>query len=73
MIPRHIIGTRQIWTACLAMLSLFWCVLIPSYYLPIYFQTVRNTTPSTSGVNTIPGLVTQLVFAVGGGFLSKLT
>ena len=71
MIPWHIVGKRQIWTSCLAMAFLFWSVLISSYYLPIYFQTVRNKSPFTSGVNTLPSLISQLVFAVGGGFLSE--
>ncbi|KAI1172626.1 MFS general substrate transporter [Nemania sp. FL0916] len=40
-----------------------------SYFLPIYFQAVLNTTPTGSGTNFLPYAIGTLFFAVLGGVL----
>lgn len=45
-------------------------VLCNSYYLPVYFQAVKNVSPILSGVYMLPGILFQLVFAVMSGLLS---
>lgn len=70
MIPLSMIVQRTVWTSCLFMIGLFGTVLTLSYYLPIYFQAVRNDSPIMSGVSLLPIMLSQVTFAVGSGFLS---
>jgi len=40
-----------------------------SYYLPIYFQSVKGATPTLSGVYLLPSVIAQLICAIGAGKL----
>lgn len=71
MIPLKLIAKRQIWTSCLLGACLFASILGTSYYLSIYFQSVRQLTPFKAGVSMLPAIIGQLVFAVCCGALSK--
>lgn len=73
MIPLAVVRERVVWTSCLTMLFLFTTIFTTSYYLPIYFQSIKGVSPLTSGVYMLPSIVTQLVFAVVSGFLSGFT
>lgn len=42
--------------------------LVTSYYLAIYFQGVRGKMPALSGVYMLPGIVSQMISGVVGGF-----
>ena len=53
------------------MFLFFGCLQIASYYLPIYFQTVRGSTAIVSGVHMLPNVLSQLVSTVGSGALGK--
>lgn len=70
MIPLSMVVQRTVWTSCLFMIGLFGTVLSLSYYLPIYFQAVRNDSPIMSGVSLLPMMVSQVICAVGSGILS---
>jgi hypothetical protein len=71
MIPLHLVKKREIWTSCLSMVFLFTTIFTASYYFPIYFQSVKDASPFMSGVYMLPSLVSQLLFAVVSGLLSK--
>lgn len=71
MAPFSILKIRHVWTACCVMFLFFGCLQIASYYLPIYFQTVRGTTAIVSGVHMLPNVLSQLVATVGSGALGK--
>lgn len=71
MIPLPIIRKREIWTACLTMLFLFVTVFIAAFYLPIYFQSIKEASPFMSGVYMLPGILSQLVIGISGGFLAQ--
>ncbi|XXH02499.1 hypothetical protein Hte_008875 [Hypoxylon texense] len=38
-----------------------------SYFLPIYFQAVLEASPTTSGVDLLPTIITAMPFAMGAG------
>lgn len=40
---------------------------IVNYYLPIYFQAVRGATPTMSGVDLLPSILSQMIFAIVSG------
>ena len=46
-------------------------LFITTFYLPIYFQSVQNASPLTSGVRLLPSIVSQLIFAILSGGLGK--
>lgn len=71
MIPLAMIAKRTVWSSCIYMMSLFAVVLCATYYLPVYFQAVKNDTPLMSGVHMLPSILSQLLFAVSAGILSK--
>ncbi|GJN66500.1 hypothetical protein PLICBS_000518 [Purpureocillium lilacinum] len=71
MIPFPIVKKKEIWTSCLSMLFLFTTIFAASYFLPIYFQSVKGATPFKSGLYMLPSILSQLVFAVASGFLSQ--
>lgn len=71
MIPLPIIKQREVWTSCLTMMFFFTTVFVAAFYLPIYFQSVKNATPFQSGVDMLPAILSQIVFAVAIGGLSE--
>ncbi|KAJ5219112.1 uncharacterized protein N7498_001211 [Penicillium cinerascens] len=69
MIPLSMVAKRTVWSSCLVMVSLFAMVLSAAYYLPVYFQAIKNETPLMSGVYMLPSILSQLAFAVISGAL----
>ena len=71
MIPLSLIGKRQIWSSSVVMLCMMVSIFIATYYLPLYFQSVKGASPLQSGVDTLPSMFSQLIFAVLSGVLGK--
>lgn len=74
MIPLPLIRRRVIWSSCLNYACLFGSMLITTYYLPIYFQAVRNATPTLSGVDLLPSILSSVLFGIicGGLGMTEL-
>ncbi|PYH88185.1 hypothetical protein BO71DRAFT_404072 [Aspergillus ellipticus CBS 707.79] len=70
MIPGHLLKRRIIWCSCLAMAMMFGQTIMLAYYLPIYFQAVRDKSALVSGVDLLPNILCQLVMAVTSGILT---
>lgn len=71
MIPWSIVRKRQVWTSCFYLGFFSGSMLVYSYYLPIYFQAVKDVSPTLSGVYMLSGIGPQLVMAIGSGVISK--
>lgn len=69
MIPLSMVRRRIVWCSCLVILLFFGSTLIASYYMPIYFQSVRDATPTMSGVYILPAILSQILFATVSGYL----
>ncbi|KAJ5183451.1 hypothetical protein N7492_001067 [Penicillium capsulatum] len=69
MIPLAMVAQRTVWSSCIFLMCVFAMVLCASYYLPIYFQAVRNDSPLMSGVHLLPSILSQLLLAVSSGAL----
>lgn len=71
LIPRTLMSKRPVWSSCatygLSMGSLF----TASYYLPIYFQEIRGSSPFMSGVQILPNIIPQVIMAVLCGALGN--
>jgi hypothetical protein len=73
MIPFSVIRKRVVWSSCLVMALFFGALLVFSYYLPIYFQTVKGVSPTLSGVYILPSVLSQIITATLSGVLGKLS
>jgi hypothetical protein len=71
MIPLSMISQVTVWSSCLMLMSLFGMTVSESYYLPIYFQAIKNNSPMMSGVYMLPSILSQLVFAILSGVSSE--
>lgn len=69
MIPFPMLRRRIFACSCLAMLFFGGSMYILTFYLPIYFQAVRDATPTMSGVDLLPSILTQILFALTSGYL----
>lgn len=69
MIPFSMIRRRIVWCSCAVTFLFMGSLSITSYYMPIYFQAVRNATPTMSGVHILPAILSQIVFATVSGVL----
>ena len=69
MIPFSMIRRRIVWCSCSVALLFMATLSITSYYMPIYFQAIRNATPTMSGVYILPAILSQIVFATVSGVL----
>lgn len=67
MIPFSIMRKRIILMSCLNNGFFFGSMLLSTYYLPIYFQAVRNATPTMSGVDMLPTVISTIIVGIAGG------
>lgn len=71
MIPLSVASRRQVWSASLYLGFFSGALLCFSYYMPIYFQTVKESSALTSGVYLLSGILPQLLMAIMSGVLSE--
>ncbi|KAL3426138.1 major facilitator superfamily transporter [Phlyctema vagabunda] len=69
MIPFSVIKRRVVWCSCLNYGCLMGSILSSTYYLPIYFQAVRNATPIISGVDILPTILSTMIAGIVAGVL----
>ncbi len=72
MIPFHLITQRIAYTSYANVAAIFGLTMVIAYYLPIYFQAVKDDSALISGVNLLPQILSQLVASVISGVLSAL-
>ncbi|KXS21699.1 MFS general substrate transporter [Gonapodya prolifera JEL478] len=64
------------WNYVVAVVCLFfvgWAVYGLSYFIPLYFQTVRGMSATDSGVNNLPFTVFMIVFSMSAGIMVAKT
>ena len=71
MIPLSMLRRRIIWSTSSTLLFFMGVLICASYYLPIYFQAVKNASPFMSGVYVLPNIGAQIVMSMVGGILGK--
>ncbi|KAK1590281.1 major facilitator superfamily transporter [Colletotrichum navitas] len=69
MMPLDLFKNRIIWTSCVAGAASYSVTMVSSYYLPLYFQSVKGATPFQGGRDFLPTILSQLIFAVVSGAL----
>ena len=71
MMPGFLVKQRIVLCSLLHMGLTMTLVTVPSYFLPSYFQSVLGTSPTMSGVDLLPSILSQLLFIVLAGVASK--
>jgi nitrate/nitrite transporter NarK len=71
MIPFSIIRRRVLWSTCINYGCFMGSMLTLTYYLPIYFQAVRDASPTMSGVDLLPSIISTILFGILGGTLGE--
>lgn len=69
LIPPKIIGQRSVAVSCVAAFFIYGVMLIHSYYLPIYFQAIRNASAIRSGVDMIAYMLANAFLSLFTGIL----
>jgi len=73
MIPGSLLRNRIVLASSGQTMCLMASVIVGSTWLPIYFQSVRGASPTMSGVDLLPSILGQLVFAlISGAGVSKM-
>jgi hypothetical protein len=71
MVPYSIVKRQVVWSSSLVSFFFLGTQLITSYYLPIYFQSVKGVSPILSGVYILPGILGQIVMGTISGVLGE--
>ncbi|RYC61589.1 hypothetical protein CHU98_g4611 [Xylaria longipes] len=69
MIPLSVIRQRIVWSSCATMFFNIGVSNCISYWLPVYFQAVENSSPFMSGVLLLPNILVQSVTVFASGLL----
>ncbi|KEF58863.1 uncharacterized protein A1O9_03706 [Exophiala aquamarina CBS 119918] len=70
MIPFSLVRRRVVYSSLVTTMCQFGGLILQSYYLPLWFQTVKGDSPTMSAVDTLPTFLTQILFAVLSGALT---
>lgn len=73
MIPRHIIKMRTVYVMSTFAFIFAGSFFVAIYYLPIYFQSIHNTTPTQSGVRNLPMIIAVTIATIMSGGLVTAT
>jgi cyanate permease len=72
LIPIRLFKSRTNVGGIIYMGSIFSCLNIPVYYLPVFYEIVRGRTAEQSGVDIIPLLISFIITTViSGGIVRK--
>ncbi|RAO70455.1 uncharacterized protein BHQ10_006467 [Talaromyces amestolkiae] len=69
LVPRRIIKDRTIALGCAYVLFVIGPMFIMIYYLPIYFQSIKDVSASQSGVRNVPFILSSSLGAIMSGLL----
>ncbi|KAK7440382.1 hypothetical protein VKT23_017018 [Stygiomarasmius scandens] len=72
LIPLSMLRDRNLVGCCLATFFTFWNLLLFTYFIPLLYQVVRGRSPTLSGVDLLPMMISLVVCTTGGGaFISR--
>lgn len=73
MMPLSLIRKRVVYSSLLTAFFQYGGLLILSYYLPLWFQAIKGTTPTLSAVYTLPTFISQLFSTIVAGVVTSRT
>lgn len=72
MIPLKIFYKRRVTSSYITGFFQVGALVEMTYFLPLWFQTVKGDTPTMSGVDILPTIGSQIFFAAITGILGIL-
>lgn len=73
LIPPRIIKQRTVAASCGVAFMIYAVLINMTFFLPIWFQAIKNDTAMRSGLHMVPFFVTQAVFSlITGAVVSKV-
>lgn len=69
MLPLSLFRNSIVSCAVVANIMSNGAFFVVTYYLPVWFQVVKNVSPTTSGVYTLPSVLSQITSTLATGFL----
>jgi predicted MFS family arabinose efflux permease len=73
MLPPRLLKQRSIWAGSAYQFFFAGSSFILFYYLPIFFQSVKNASPIASGVSTLPLFVSISASSIAAGVITTKT
>jgi hypothetical protein len=73
MLPWRLMKQRPLWAPSIYMFFFAGSYFVLLYYLPIYFQSIDDTSPIESGVRSLPMVITFSIAAVFAGAFVQQT
>ncbi|KAI9648844.1 hypothetical protein NHQ30_003485 [Ciborinia camelliae] len=73
LLPLHIVTQRTVAATIASSFFLSGAVLVYTYYLPYWFQAIKNASALESGVDTIPYVASSFVAAILGAVVVNKT
>lgn len=72
LMPPRILKQRTVAASCAAAFFIYSAILIHTYYLPMWFQAIKNDSAIHAGVNMIPYVLANAILSILAGiFVSK--
>ncbi|KAJ5609975.1 hypothetical protein N7510_006694 [Penicillium lagena] len=72
-VPPRLLKDRNVYGAVIHATFLGGSFFVFGYYLPVWFQAIKEVSASESGVNNLPLVVAMILFSALGGLLVNLT
>ncbi|KAJ6444997.1 MFS multidrug transporter [Purpureocillium lavendulum] len=69
LIPPRLLKNRIVMACCGVTLAVMGASFVATYWLPIYFQTIKGDTPIWSGVHLLPNVIPSLIMSIVTGAL----
>ena len=71
-VPPRIFWRRSVIAGCYFGLCLGGAFFIFIYYLPIWFQAIKNTSATQSGIDNLPLILAQVISSIAAGVLTTV-
>ncbi|KAH8706028.1 hypothetical protein BGW36DRAFT_21543 [Talaromyces proteolyticus] len=71
LLPHSMINRTAVWSSGVYQACLMSAVYDAIYFLPIYFQSIHNTSPMMSDLYILPIILPQVAKAASSGAISK--
>lgn len=69
LVPGRLLKNRNILVCCIYIAFLVGPMFILIYYLPIYFQSIKNVSAAQSGIRNVPLILSVSLFTIVSGVL----
>lgn len=69
-VPPSVIKQRTVWACSIFVFLLFGSFLAFTYFIPVWFQAIKDTSATQSGINNLPSIMgTVILSLVAGGLV----